>query len=80
MSYITLAEQAMGQQYTYQRTARSMLSTAHPKTGEISTAVQLAMGHPVEWIEKTIEELLSRGIAEETKDPQVIRLKSVGGK
>ncbi|MEK6807640.1 MAG: hypothetical protein AABX75_01285 [Nanoarchaeota archaeon] len=74
--YLDLAQQAMDQQYTHPETARSMLSTAHPTTGEISAAVQLSLGRPVDSIEKTVAELLSHGIAEETKDPQVIKLKS----
>ncbi|MBI4096054.1 MAG: hypothetical protein HY438_04280 [DPANN group archaeon] len=80
MTYTTLAQQALEQQYAHPETARSMLVTANPKTGEIDTAVQMVIGRSVKSIEETVEQLVSRGIAEKTEDPQVIRLKSTGGK
>ena len=78
--YTNLAQQALEQQYRHPKTARSMLTTAHPTTGEMHTAVQMASGHPVKSIEETVAELLSRGIAEKTEDTQVIRLKLTGDK
>jgi len=80
MNYTTLAQQAPEQQYKHPATARSMLTTAHPKTGEMHTAVQMATGHPIESIDETVAELISRGIAEKTEDAQVIKLKSSGDK